>query len=182
MYNKCIKCPGGSMSQVVAIPNNSYQPITNTAWVRSRLCKLQKAARDKACQLLAHGRWFCPGTPASPTTKTGRHDIIEILLKVALNTINKSIKQMYKMQLNKLVSRDYSELRQLAFLRRGLLCDNLLHDQIPTRACTHVFNNKNQHRNEFYMGWRQVFTTSSSLYKYINNINQMTQNIHINFN
>jgi hypothetical protein len=28
------------------------------------------------------------GTPASSTTKTGRHDIAEILLKVALNTIN----------------------------------------------------------------------------------------------
>jgi hypothetical protein len=27
-------------------------------------------------------------TPASSTTKTGRHDIAEILLKVALNTIN----------------------------------------------------------------------------------------------
>jgi hypothetical protein len=32
------------------------------------------------------------GTPASPTTTTGRHDIAEILLKVALNTLNKSIK------------------------------------------------------------------------------------------
>jgi hypothetical protein len=28
------------------------------------------------------------GTPASSTTKTGRHDIAETLLKVALNTIN----------------------------------------------------------------------------------------------
>jgi hypothetical protein len=36
--------------------------------------------------LLDHGRWFSPGTPASSTTKTGRHDIAEILLKVALNT------------------------------------------------------------------------------------------------
>jgi hypothetical protein len=27
------------------------------------------------------------GTPASSTTKTGRHDIAEILLKVALNTV-----------------------------------------------------------------------------------------------
>jgi hypothetical protein len=34
--------------------------------------------------LLAHGRWFSPGTPASSTTKSGRHDIAEILLKVAL--------------------------------------------------------------------------------------------------
>ena len=39
-------------------------------------------------QLLAHGRWFSPGTPVSSTTKTGRHDIAEILLKVVLNTIN----------------------------------------------------------------------------------------------
>jgi hypothetical protein len=36
--------------------------------------------------LLAHGRWFSPGTPASSITKIGRHDIAEILLKVALNT------------------------------------------------------------------------------------------------
>jgi len=35
--------------------------------------------------LLAQGRWFSPGTPASSITKTGRHDIAEILLKVALN-------------------------------------------------------------------------------------------------
>jgi hypothetical protein len=31
-------------------------------------------------------RWFSPDTPASSTTKTGRHDIAVILLKVALNT------------------------------------------------------------------------------------------------
>jgi hypothetical protein len=49
------------------------------------------AASDKVYQLLAHGRWFSPGTPASSTTKTGHHDIAEILLKVALNTINQSI-------------------------------------------------------------------------------------------
>jgi hypothetical protein len=29
----------------------------------------------------AHGRCFSPGTPASFTTKSGRHDIAEILLK-----------------------------------------------------------------------------------------------------
>jgi len=38
--------------------------------------------------LLVPGLWFSPGTSASSTTKTGRHDIAEILLKVALNTIN----------------------------------------------------------------------------------------------
>jgi hypothetical protein len=50
------------------------------------------SASDKAYQLLAHGRWFSPGTPASSNTKTGRHDIAGILLKMALST-NKSINQ-----------------------------------------------------------------------------------------
>jgi len=47
-------------------------------------CTRLAAASDKVYQLLAHGRWFSPGTPASSTTKTGRHDIAELLLKVAL--------------------------------------------------------------------------------------------------
>jgi hypothetical protein len=34
--------------------------------------------------LLAHGRWFSAGTPASSITKIDRHDISEILLKVVL--------------------------------------------------------------------------------------------------
>jgi hypothetical protein len=38
--------------------------------------------------VLATGKWFSLATPASATTKTGRHDIAEILLKVVLNTIN----------------------------------------------------------------------------------------------
>jgi hypothetical protein len=42
------------------------------------------ATSNKVYQLLAHGRWFSLGTPASSTTKTGRHDIAEILLKMAL--------------------------------------------------------------------------------------------------
>jgi hypothetical protein len=44
---------------------------------------------DKGCQWLATGRWFSPGILVSSTNKTDRHDIAEILLKVALNTINK---------------------------------------------------------------------------------------------
>ena len=64
--------------------------ITNTAWVRARLCILQKgctrlaAASDKVYHLLAHGRWFSLGTLTSSTTKTGHHDIAEILLKLTL--------------------------------------------------------------------------------------------------
>jgi hypothetical protein len=59
-------------------------------------CTRLAAASDKDYQLLAHGRWYSPGTPASSTTKTGRHDIDEILLKVSLNTKNQSIKSFYK--------------------------------------------------------------------------------------
>jgi hypothetical protein len=33
--------------------------------------------------LLVHGRWFFPCTLASSTTKTGHHDIAEILLKLS---------------------------------------------------------------------------------------------------
>jgi hypothetical protein len=51
-------------------------------------CNRLAAASDKVYQLLAHGQWFSPGTPASSTTKTGCHDIVEILLKVVLNTKN----------------------------------------------------------------------------------------------
>ena len=47
-------------------------------------CTRLAAASDKVYQLLAHGRWFSLGTTAFSTTKTGHHDIAEILLKVAL--------------------------------------------------------------------------------------------------
>ena len=49
-------------------------------------CTRFAAASDKVYQLLVHGLWFSPDTPASSTTKTDRHDIAEILLKMALNT------------------------------------------------------------------------------------------------
>jgi len=45
---------------------------------------------DKICQWLATGLWFSPDTPVSSTNKTDRHNITEILLKVALNTITLS--------------------------------------------------------------------------------------------
>jgi hypothetical protein len=56
-------------------------------------CTRLAATSDKVYQLLANGWWFSLGTPASSTTKTGRHEIAEILLKVALNTKNKNENQ-----------------------------------------------------------------------------------------
>jgi len=58
-----------------AMQSRSWRGVLDTA-----LC-------DKVCQWLGAGRWLSLGTPASPTNKTDRHDITEILLKVALNTI-----------------------------------------------------------------------------------------------
>jgi len=70
------------MSWVVGLPNNSYKPITNTEWVRARLCKLQKIVYtqpqvNKVYQLFAHGRWFSSDTLVSSTTRTDLHDIAE---------------------------------------------------------------------------------------------------------
>jgi hypothetical protein len=62
--------------------------------------------------LLGHGRWFSPGTPASSTNKTDRHDIAEISLKVALNTINQSINQSTNIDLfihKKLIAKKSNE-------------------------------------------------------------------------
>ena len=103
MHAKVHKIPTDPGPGWVVGSNSSYKPITNTAWVRAQLCKLQKgctwlaAASDKVYQLLAQGRWF---SPASSTTKTGRHDIAEILLKVGLkhqksNQINQQIPHLW---------------------------------------------------------------------------------------
>jgi hypothetical protein len=48
---------------------------------------VDKTLCDQVCQWLAAGQWFSPGIPISSTNKTDRHDITEILLEVALNTI-----------------------------------------------------------------------------------------------
>ena len=49
---------------------------------------------DKVCQWLTTGQWFSPDTPVSSTNKSDRHDKTEILLKVALNTINQPPKKV----------------------------------------------------------------------------------------
>jgi hypothetical protein len=42
---------------------------------------------SRVCQWLAKGQWFSPCTEVSSTNKTDHHDITEMLLSVALNTI-----------------------------------------------------------------------------------------------
>ena len=45
---------------------------------------------DKVCKWLTAGLWFSQSTKFSSTNKTDSHDITEILLKVALNTIKQT--------------------------------------------------------------------------------------------
>jgi hypothetical protein len=66
---------------------NQYQLIDTSAYAWT-ISLHQVFSASTLAWLNLHGRWFSPGTPASSTTKTGHHDIDEILLKVELNTIN----------------------------------------------------------------------------------------------
>jgi hypothetical protein len=49
---------------------------------------------EKVVQRLATGQWFSPGAPISSINKTDRHDITQILLKVALSTIKQTNKHL----------------------------------------------------------------------------------------
>ena len=86
-------------------------------------CIRLAAASDKVYQLLVQGRWFSPGTPDTSTTKTGRHDIAEILLKVALNTKiqNSRFQTISKWSLTYVLLFDYMD----GLSRRYKKCTNL---------------------------------------------------------
>ena len=59
----------------------------NQIWYKVHVISSSEKQCNKVCQWLAKCRWLSPGTPVSSTNKTDRRDIVEILLKVALNTI-----------------------------------------------------------------------------------------------
>ena len=67
--------------------NQCRSPLKLWVQTRSWRCVLDTILCDKVCQWLATDRWFSPGTLVSPTNKTAVHDIAEIMLKVALNTM-----------------------------------------------------------------------------------------------
>jgi hypothetical protein len=86
------------MLSIIQINRNKNRYQIHQLFKLQKGCTRLAAASDKVYQLLAQGRWFSPGTLASSTTKTGHHDIAEILLKVALNTKNSnSIHSLYLM-------------------------------------------------------------------------------------
>ena len=67
--------------------NQCLSPLTLWVRIQFRRGVIDTTLCDQVCQWPAAGRWFSPGTPVSYTNKTDHHDITEILLKVALNTI-----------------------------------------------------------------------------------------------
>ena len=81
-------------------------PLSYGSWIYNYLCnhhwlmlqvRISIRARctslcDKVCQWLATGRWFSLGPPVTSTKNTDRHDITEILLKVALTIIKRTNK------------------------------------------------------------------------------------------
>jgi hypothetical protein len=78
--------------------HTSLSPIRRGFVNYKKGCTRPAAASDTGYQLLAHGLWLSLGTPAFSITKTGRHDIAEILLKVVLNAknLNQSIHMKLK--------------------------------------------------------------------------------------
>ena len=72
--------------------NQCLSPLALWGRIPLRRGVLNTTLCDKACQWLTADQWFSPGTLVSSTNKTDRHDITEILLKVALNTITLTLK------------------------------------------------------------------------------------------
>jgi hypothetical protein len=67
--------------------NSAYHHSIGEFESRSWRGVLDATLFDKVFQRLATSQWFFPGIPVSSTNKTDRHDITEILWKVALNSI-----------------------------------------------------------------------------------------------
>jgi len=102
-YTKCSSCLSCTFQPVAGqswtwsygswiykyLCNQCLSPLTLWDRIPLRWGILDTTLCDCVCKWLAAGRWFSPCTLVSSTNKSDRHDITEILLKVALNTITK---------------------------------------------------------------------------------------------
>ena len=86
---------GSWFTQQLIQDYHQYGVGSRPVYKLQKRCTRLAVTSDIVYQLLAHGRWLSPGTPASSITKTGRHEIVEILVKVALNAKSPSIKNRY---------------------------------------------------------------------------------------
>ena len=75
------------MQKIYYVVHHFYCEFESRSWwgvLDTTLC-------DKVCHWLVAGWWFCEGIPVFSTNKTDRHDITEIVLNVALNTVTLSL-------------------------------------------------------------------------------------------
>ena len=109
-----------------------------TSWLR--VCSLRGVLDigicDKVVSDLRQIGVFCPDSPVSPTNKTGRHDIIEMLLKVVLRTIKPA-----KLLLNPIHTLlSYNLYRNYCPKTNYLWWKMNIHHFIPTLETTHYFH------------------------------------------
>jgi hypothetical protein len=106
-------------------------PVSFCVFTNRKLSVLDTTLCDKVCQWFASGRWFSTSAQVSSTNITDRHDITEILLKVALNTII---------------------LTQTDFLLIILLVVHVVHNVISLHKCQDSYINRhiwtNRHRSK----------------------------------
>ena len=78
-----------AVSVVIVSQLDSQLPVQSVQ-ITTKVVSLNPTHGDKVCQWLAAGWWFSLGLPVSSSNKIDCHNITEILLKVALNTITQT--------------------------------------------------------------------------------------------
>ena len=79
---------------------------------------------DKDYQLLAHGQWFSPGTPASSNTITGRHDIAE----------SGSQHQKSNQSLKCIKNKKYLNFTYIVYVRYNDIITSLMRDRVRSNV------------------------------------------------
>jgi hypothetical protein len=109
-----IREKGPSWSYGSWIYNYQYHqwlsPLTLWVLIQLRRGVLETTLCDKVCPWLSGGRWFSLGTLVSSTNKIDHHDITEMLLKVALNTITTNIYDWLYLRAKKVTFSVHEEL------------------------------------------------------------------------
>ena len=103
--------------------NQCLSPLTLWVWIplmaRCTLYNIMWWSLSVTC----HRSWFSPGTLASSTNKTD--DIIEILLKVALNNINQTKLFFLLLHLKKMPSLCLKKITAFTKLLINVFCANI---------------------------------------------------------
>ena len=122
--------------------NQCMSPLILWVWISSGRGLLDTKLCDKVCLWLATGRWFTPVTPVDSTNKTDPHDdIAELLLKVALNSINKQKNNPYRVHVITIYFNSYIYVFNIkAYL-------NLLNNIQLIYTCIEIWQNVKSHQN-----------------------------------